>query len=54
MKKKEFLKNAILLEIKDLEIVKKRKEHNIKILVFLQCTKRRFGIFTKESLSDEN
>ncbi|AOX43999.1 hypothetical protein S100390_v1c06620 [Spiroplasma sp. NBRC 100390] len=52
--KKEFLKNAILLEIKDLEIVKKRKEHNIKILVFLQCAKRRFGIFTKESLSDEN
>ncbi|WHQ36426.1 hypothetical protein [Spiroplasma sp. SV19] len=51
--KKEFFKNPILLEIKNLEIIKKRKEYNVNILIYLQCAKRRFGLFVKESLFDE-
>ncbi|AHF57746.1 hypothetical protein [Spiroplasma eriocheiris] len=46
----DFLKNLIFLEIKDKSLVELKEEYDIKIVLYLRCANRHFGLFVKSSL----
>ncbi|WP_368487140.1 hypothetical protein [Spiroplasma sp. DGKH1] len=49
----EFLKNLIFLEIKDKSLVELKEEYDIKIVLYLRCANRHFGLFVKSTLFDK-
>ncbi|WP_368487139.1 hypothetical protein [Spiroplasma sp. DGKH1] len=49
----DFLKNLIFLEIKDKSLVELKEEYDIKIVLYLRCANRHFGLFVKSTLFDK-
>ncbi|AHF57897.1 hypothetical protein [Spiroplasma eriocheiris] len=45
-----FFKNLIFLEIKDKSLVELKEEYDIKIVLYLRCGTRHYGLFVKSSL----
>ncbi|AHI58395.1 hypothetical protein P344_05370 [Spiroplasma mirum ATCC 29335] len=52
-KRSEFLKNLIFLKIKDKSLVELKEGYDIKIVLYLRCANRHFGLFVKTTLFDK-